>query len=146
MLIVGAGAAGMAAAITAARRGTRVRLLERNDEAGKKIRVSGNGRCNIGNRRIRPERYHSGDRVFVRKVLEGYDAPRIEAFLRSLGLEPEEEEEGKLFPMGRQAASVVRLLTRECQRLGVELVTGCQVTGITHEQDRFLVESSREDF
>ena len=146
MLIVGSGAAGMAAAITAARRGARVRLLERNDEAGKKIRVSGNGRCNIGNRRIRPERYHSGDREFVRKVLEGYDAPRIEAFLRSLGLEPEEEEEGKLFPMGRQAASVVRLLTRECQRLGVELVTGCQVTGITHEQGRFRVESTRGNF
>jgi len=145
MLIVGAGAAGMAAAITAARRGVRVTLLERNDEPGKKIRVSGNGRCNIGNRHIRPERYHSGDREFVRKVLEGYDAPKIEAFLRSLGLELEEEG-GKLFPMGRQAASVVRLLTRECQRLGVMLVTGCQVTGIVHENGRFLVESGQRSF
>ena len=124
----------------------RVRLLERNDEAGKKIRVSGNGRCNIGNRHIRSERYHSGDREFVKRVLEGYDAPRIEAFLRSLGLELEEEEEGKLFPMGRQAASVVRLLTRECQRLGVELITGCQVTGIVRERGRFLVESTRGSF
>jgi predicted Rossmann fold flavoprotein len=142
MLIVGAGAAGMAAAITLARSGRKVTLLEANDAPGKKILVSGNGRCNIGNRRIEPGRYHCSDPDFVPRVLRGFDASRIETFLRSLGLELEEEEEGKLFPMGRKASTVVRLLTRECQRLDVKLVTSCRVTGIEKTEKGFRVESA----
>jgi len=143
MLIVGAGAAGLAAGITAARRGKKVTILEANDTPGKKILVSGNGRCNIGNRFIDPRRYHSGDPEFVTKVLTGYDASRIKTFLESLGLILEEEEEGKLFPMGRKASTVVKLLHRECQRLGVELVTDCKVTGIEKDAKGFRIESMR---
>ncbi len=146
MLIVGAGAAGMAAAITAARRGVKVTLLEQNEKPGKKILVSGNGRCNIANRRPDPSRFHCGEPEFLSKALKGYDAGRIESFLGSLGLELVEETEGKLFPMGRQAHSVVELLTRECQRLGVELVTDCQVHAIRKEEKGFLVESSQGAF
>ncbi len=142
LIVVGAGAAGMAAAITAARRGIEVLLMEQNNRPGKKILVSGNGRCNIANRRPAPARFHSTRPELVKKTLQGYDAKRILDFLRSVGIETEEEEEGKLFPMGRQAASVVKLLTRECQRLGVRIVTGCQVTGIRQDQDEFVVESS----
>ncbi|WP_042204476.1 NAD(P)/FAD-dependent oxidoreductase [Nitratifractor salsuginis] len=142
MLIVGAGAAGLAAAITAARRGMQVTLLEQNKEPGKKILVSGNGRCNIANHHPEPHRFHSNDPDFLRKALKGFDAERISGFLQSLGLEVEEEEEGKLFPMGRQAASVVKLLTRECQRLGVKLVTDCHVEEIIKEKEGFLIKSS----
>ncbi|WP_292664555.1 NAD(P)/FAD-dependent oxidoreductase [Nitratifractor sp.] len=143
LIIVGAGAAGLAAAITAARRGIEVLVLEQNDRPGKKILVSGNGRCNIANRYPDPLRFHSTHPELVKKALQGYDAQRVLAFLGSLGIETEEEEEGKLFPMGRQAASVVKLLTRECQRLGVKLVTGCQVTEIRQEEREFALESSR---
>ncbi len=143
MLVIGAGAAGLAAAVTAARNGGSVTLLEANEKPGKKILVSGNGRCNIGNRQIDPRRYHSGDPLFVSRVLRGYDHTVIETFLRSVGLELEEEEEGKLFPLGRKASSVVALLTRECQRLGVKLVTECQVTDIQKMQEGFLIKSSQ---
>ena len=146
LIVVGAGAAGMAAAITAARRGVEVVVLEQNDRPGKKILASGNGRCNIANRHPDPTRFHSAHPELVKKALRGYDAQRVLAFLGSLGIETEEEEEGKLFPMGRQAASVVKLLTRECQRLGVKLVTGCQVTGIRREGKEFLLESSRGSY
>ena len=143
MLIIGAGAAGLAAAITAARKGAKVTILEANDTPGKKILVSGNGRCNIGNRHIEARRYHCGDPTFVEAVLSGYDSRRIEKFLTSVGLVLEEEEAGKLFPMGRKASTVVKLLTRECQRLGVELVTGCKVTGIEKTDEGFRIESTQ---
>ncbi|WP_292659084.1 NAD(P)/FAD-dependent oxidoreductase [Nitratifractor sp.] len=143
LIVVGAGAAGLAAAITAARRGIEVLLLEQNDRPGKKILVSGNGRCNIANRRPDPARFHSTRPELVKKTLQSYDAKRILDFLRSVGIETEEEEEEKLFPMGRQAASVVKLLTRECQRLGVRIVTECQVTGIRQDQKEFVLESSK---
>ncbi len=143
LIVVGAGAAGLAAAITAARRGIEVLLLEQNDRPGKKILVSGNGRCNIANRRPDPARFHSTRPELVKKTLQSYNAKRILDFLRSVGIETEEEEEEKLFPMGRQAASVVKLLTRECQRLGVRIVTECQVTGIRQDQKEFVLESSK---
>jgi len=143
LIVVGAGAAGLAAAITAARRGEEVALLESNDKPGKKILVSGNGRCNIGNRSLNPSRYHSSDPDFVSRVLRGYDAAKIIDFLGRIGIEIEEEDKGKLYPMGRQAASVVTLLTRECQRLGVEIVTGCQVTEIRREESEFALETRR---
>ena len=143
MLIVGAGAAGLAAAITAARRGVEVVVLEQNERPGKKILVSGNGRCNIANRRPDPARFHSTRPERVKEILRGYDAKKVLDFLRSVGIETEEEEDGKLFPLGRQAASVVNLLTRECQRLGVELVTGCQVMEIRREKEGFSLKSSQ---
>lgn len=146
MLIVGAGAAGLAAAITAARRGIRVTLLEQNKEAGKKILVSGNGRCNIANRHPEPRRFHSSGPEALFKALQGFDAARIIRFLESVGIEVMEEEEGKLFPMGRQAASVVKLLTRECQRLGVTFVSDCRVEEIRLQGDGFLLESGGGSF
>ena len=146
MLIVGAGAAGLAAAITAARSGEKVTLLEQNEKPGKKILVSGNGRCNIGNRRPEPSRFYSTHPEFVRKVLEGYDAKKIKAFLQSVGIEIEEEDGGRLYPMGRQAASVVKLLTKDCQRLGVEIVTNCQVTEVRREKSGFILESEKGEY
>jgi len=143
MLIVGAGAAGLAAGITAARGGKKVTILEANDAPGKKILVSGNGRCNIGNRRIDPRRYHSTDPAFVEAVLNSYDTSVIQRFLESLGLVLEEEEAGKLFPLGRKASTVVRLLTAECQRLNVELVTACRVTAIQKTAEGFRLETTQ---
>jgi len=73
MIIIGAGAAGLCAAITQARAGIRVLLLEQNKKIGKKILVSGNGKCNIDNKYISANRFHSQNPEFIEKVLEGYD-------------------------------------------------------------------------
>ncbi|WP_457607413.1 NAD(P)/FAD-dependent oxidoreductase [Nitratifractor sp.] len=146
MLIVGAGAAGMAAAITAARRGADVTILEANEKPGKKILVSGNGRCNIGNRRIEPSRYHCGKSGFVEEVLKDYPVERVVDFLRGCGIEIVEEKEGKLFPMSRQAVSVVNLMTRECQRLGVEIVTQCKVENIGIRGREFHLSTTKGEY
>ncbi len=143
MIIVGAGAAGLCAAITRAREGEKVTLLEQNSKVGKKILVSGNGKCNIDNKYINLNRFHSQNPDFVAKVLEGYDFPIVEKFFTSLGLELVEGKEGKMFPMSLQATSVVELLEYEAKRVGVEVVCDCAVTSVDKKGDTFTLETTQ---
>jgi len=143
MIIIGAGAAGLVTAITRARAGQRVTLLEQNNKIGKKILVSGNGKCNIDNRYINLNRFHSQNPDFVAKVLEGYDFPVVEKFFTSLGLELVEGKEGKMFPMSLQASSVVELLEYEAKRSGVEIVCDCAVTSVDKKNEIFTLETSQ---
>lgn len=143
MIIIGAGAAGLVVAICSARLGRQVLLLEQNNKIGKKILVSGNGKCNIGNKYIALHRFHSENPVFAEEVLRGYDLPVVEKFFTSIGLELVEGKEGKMFPMSLQASSVVELLEYEAKRVGVEIVCDCAVTGIEKKEQDFTVETSQ---
>jgi len=142
MIIIGAGAAGLVAAISRARAGQKVLLLEQNNKIGKKILVSGNGKCNIDNKYINLNRFHSQNPDFVEKVLEGYDFPVVEKFFTSIGLEIVEGKEGKMFPMSLQASSVVELLEYEAKRVGVEIVCDCAVTSIDKKMNTFTLETT----
>ena len=143
MIIIGAGAAGLAAAITLGRAGRQVILLEQNGKIGKKILVSGNGKCNITNKYIDITRFHSQNPDFVAKLLDGYGLKRIERFFTSLGLELIEGKEGKMFPMSLQASSVVALLEYEAQRAGVQIICDCTVTDIEREGEGFHLETTQ---
>ncbi len=143
MLVVGAGAAGLVASITIARAGHNVTLLEQNNKIGKKILVSGNGKCNIDNKYISINRFHSQNPDFIEKVLDGYDFEVVEKFFTSIGLELIEGKEGKMFPMSLQASSVVELLEYEAKRVGVQIICDCSVTSISKEGDTFTVETSQ---
>jgi len=143
MIIIGAGAAGLVAAICSARVGKQVLLLEQNNKIGKKILVSGNGKCNIDNKYIALHRFHSQNPDFVEAVLKNYDFSVIEKFFTSIGLELVEGKEGKMFPMSLQASSVVELLEYEAKRVGVEIVCDCTVTGIDKKEQGFTVETSQ---
>ena len=70
--VIGGGAAGMLAAITAAKEGTQVTIFERNDRVGKKILQTGNGKCNLGNRALSVECYHGGDPEWIAPVFEQF--------------------------------------------------------------------------
>ena len=141
MIIIGAGATGLCAAITVARAGRKVTLLEQNSKIGKKILVSGNGKCNIGNRYIDHKRFHSQDPKFIEEVLNGYDYKSIEGFFTSIGLELIEGKEGKMFPMSLQSSTVVELLEYEAKRVGVQIICDCAVASISKEDDIFIVET-----
>jgi predicted Rossmann fold flavoprotein len=143
MIIVGAGAAGLCAAIIAARNGTKATLLEQNSRPGKKILVSGNGKCNITNAHITPARFHSQNPDFVEKVLEGYGVERVKNFFDSIGLPIIEGKEGEMFPMSLQAGTVTELLEYEAETLGVEIITACEVLRIDKKNDHFLLETSQ---
>ena len=143
MIIVGAGASGLIAAITLARAGEIITLLEQNSKIGKKILVSGNGKCNIDNKYISLNRFHSQNPKFIEEVLDGYDFKVIEKFFTSIGLELIEGKEGKIFPMSLQSSSVVELLEYEAKRVGVQIVCDCSVTSLNKENDTFTLETTQ---
>jgi len=143
MIIIGAGAAGLCAAITAARAGQTVTLLEQNSKIAKKILVSGNGKCNIDNKYISTKRFHGQNPDFIEEVLKEYDFEVVEKFFTSIGLELIEGKEGKMFPMSLQASSVVELLEYEAKRTGVEILCDCTVTGIDKNTDIFTVKTTQ---
>jgi len=142
-IVIGAGAAGLIASIALAREGVGVLLLEQNSTIGKKILVSGNGKCNITNRTIASNRYYSQNPSFIEEVFKGYGFEVIEAFFDSIGLPLIEGKEGKMFPMSLQASSVVQLLEYEAKNVGVEIVCDCAVRDITQKSDGFELETSQ---
>lgn len=143
MIIIGAGAAGLCAAISSARAGHKITLLEQNNKIGKKILVSGNGKCNIDNKYINANRFHSQNPEFIEEVLKSYDFEVVEKFFISIGLELVEGKEGKMFPMSLQASSVVELLEYEAKRVGVQIICDCAVTAISKEADIFILETTQ---
>ena len=143
MIIIGAGASGLIAAVTSARAGQRVLLLEQNSKIGKKILVSGNGQCNIDNRNISTNRFHSQNPDFIKAVFKDYGFDTVKKFFTSIGLELTEGKDGKMFPMSLQAGSVVELLEYEAKRVGVEIVCDCTVTSIRKDADIFVLETSQ---
>ena len=143
IIVVGAGAAGLVASITAARAGYKVTLLEQNSKIGRKILVSGNGKCNIDNRYISSNRFHGQNPEFIEAVLKDHDFNTVEKFFTSIGLELIEGKEGKMFPMSLQASCVVELLEYEAKKSGVEIICECSVTSVCKEADTFIIESSQ---
>ena len=144
-IIIGAGASGLLASILIARSGTTVTLLEQNSKVGKKILVSGNGKCNIGNANIIPQRYHSENPLFVEELLQGYGSGVVRKLFDSMGVDIVEGKDGKLFPMSMQASSVVEILLYEAQRVGVTIVCDCAVQSIVQGTDSFSLQTSQGD-
>ncbi len=132
LLVVGGGAAGLAAAICAARKGAKVTVLEKMDRVGKKILATGNGRCNVMN--AGTPRYH-GDTAFAKEVLERTGAKKVAAFFESLGLALREEEEGRVYPASGLSSSVLDVLRLGCARHQVETVCGAPVTRLERLKD-----------
>ena len=130
-VVVGGGAAGMVAAISAARGGHSVVVLEGNQQLGRKILISGNGRCNLTNLDAdAPVHYHGGNPRFVRPALEGLPVKQTLAFFRDLGIETKVEKRQRLFPISDQAQSVVDVLADHMTRLGVEVCLGAKASGL----------------
>lgn len=124
--IIGGGASGLAAAITAARAGARCCIVEADVEAGLGILATGNGRCNISNARLAPRHFLHEDAA---QAMFGAHAERdIADFFERLGLMLAEEGEGRLYPVTRRAESVRDVLLNACSRLGVDILTCATVS------------------
>lgn len=143
MIVVGGGASGLVAAILIAREDISVTLLEQNSKVGKKILVSGNGKCNIGNQNIVPSRYHSQNPHFIKEALMGYGSEEIKDIFESMGLPLIEGEGGRLFPMGLQASTVVEVLVYEAKRAGVEITCDCSVEAIDRAEYGFTLQTTQ---
>lgn len=147
VIIIGAGASGLMAAIAAARQGSTVLVIEQKDKAGKKILATGNGKCNFTNLVQTPECYRSDDSAFPMKVLSCFDVNQTLLFFGSLGIYPKNRD-GYYYPNSEQAASMVQVLLMECDRLGVifryqEAVKGIKKPDFTVETSQAVYQSTK---
>ncbi len=138
-IVIGGGASGLMAAIVAARRGARVCILERLDRIGKKILVTGNGRCNITSTSVESKRYHSNYKNNnYMGVMEYFDYEKTEQFFEELGI-TFITEGNKVYPRSEQATSVLDVLRMEVERLDIEVITGAKVISIKSKKDVWIV-------
>ena len=127
VVVLGGGAAGLAAALAAAQGGARVTLLEHNPKLGKKLLATGNGRCNLDNTGIAPERYFTTDKAALAPLLAAVNAADPLAWFASLGLCTRTDEAGRVYPYSNQAADVLALLERHLEARRVTVRRGCAV-------------------
>jgi predicted Rossmann fold flavoprotein len=140
VVVVGAGAAGLMCAIQAARRGRRVALLDHADRAGKKILISGGGRCNFTNLHCRPENFLSSNPHFARSALARYTPSDFIALVEKHGIAYHEKTLGQLFCDG-SAEQIVNMLLQECGAADVTLFLRTKVQQVRreHQSDRELL-------
>lgn len=146
IIIIGAGASGMCAAIAAAREGANVLLIDRMPIAGKKIMSTGNGRCNYTNRVMDAACFYSdGSSDLVTTLLKRCGTDDVIYFFKNLGIEPKERD-GYFYPASMQAQVMVHVLKDELRHLGVRLVNDEQVTGIVSTEQGFWVRTDRHSY
>ena len=134
--ILGAGAAGLMCAIEAGKRGRRVILLERADRIGKKILISGGGRCNFTNIHCTPENFLSSNPHFCKSALARYTPADFIALVEKHCIPYHEKHKGQLFCDG-SAREIVAMLEQECRAAGVEVVTAAKICEVSTADEEF---------
>lgn len=137
VVVAGGGASGLTAAVFAAENGADVTIIEHKDRIGKKILMTGNGRCNLTNMNDVHGRYYSSDAYSLDRIyetLERFDAVKTREFFKRLGLYTKEKRDGGVYPVSEQASIVLDVLRSACIRLGVKIQTNCDVKAIRPDQ------------
>jgi len=137
-IILGAGAAGLMCALTAGQRGRRVLLIDHADSPGKKILISGGGRCNFTNLGIAPDRYLSANPHFAKSALRRYTQHDFVELVDRHGIAWHEKTLGQLFCDG-SAKQIVAMLLEECDKGGVEIALGHAIRDVTHADGSYTV-------
>src|ERR1700716_427431 len=144
VIILGAGAADMLCAIEAGKRGRRVAVLERADRAGKKILISGGGRCNFTNLYCQPENFISANPHFPKSALARYTPTDFIALVEKHRIPYHEKTLGQLF-CDRFAENITDMLEAECQAAGVQLFLKCVVQEVARTTE-FIVRTDNSEF
>lgn len=139
VIVVGGGAAGIMAAITAQRQGASVLVCEKMPKIGKKLLITGAGRCNLLNETLDDSFFNPGSQVLVRSVLEQCGKEAMLGFFKELGLATYADETGRVFPVTNQAASVLKVLEMELERLKVTIDLGCEIKSIGAMKNGFEI-------
>lgn len=144
LIVIGAGASGLMAAITAAGNGSRVIILEHKDKAGKKILATGNGKCNYTNKKMTDDCYR-GNKDLIQHGLSVFNSNDAVNFFTRLGV-ISKEKNGYMYPNSGQATTILNSLIDEALRLGVRIVTECEISSINHKKGEFIIKSNRGSY
>ncbi len=143
-IILGAGAAGLMCAIEAGKRGRRVAVLERSERAGKKILISGGGRCNFTNLHCRPENFQSANPHFAKSALARCEPADFIALVEKHGIPYHEKTLGQLF-CDRSAQDIVSMLEEECRAAGVHVALNETIEEV-RRTDQFIVHTAAGEY
>ena len=138
VVIIGGGASGIAAAISARRCGKDVVICEKMPRLGKKILISGAARCNISNKNLSEGHYNPESRALVKSVFSRFGREAIEGFFDGLGLKLYSEAD-RIFPVTNQASSVLKVLEAELKNLNIPVEFGFEAYDIAHSAEGFIV-------
>jgi predicted Rossmann fold flavoprotein len=141
VVAVGGGAAGLMCAIEAGKRGRRVLIIERSGQIGKKILISGGGRCNFTNLHVTPENFLSANPHFCKSALARYSPADFIAMVERHGIAYHEKERGQLF-CDLSAKPIVTMLSDECRQAGVRIEVNSLVTSVQRDGDGFTIAGS----
>ena len=145
VVIIGGGAAGLMCAIEAGKRGRRVLVIERSGQIGKKILISGGGRCNFTNLHVTPENFLSANRHFCKSVLARFTPADFIAMVERHGIGYHEKERGQLF-CDLSAKLIVAMLANECRQAGARIDVNGVVTSVERMGEVFTIETSSGPF
>jgi predicted Rossmann fold flavoprotein len=147
VIVIGGGAAGLLCAITAGQRGRKVTVLEGSNRIGKKILMSGGGRCNFTNIHCEPSRFLSQNPHFCKSALSRYTQWDFIALVEKHGIPYHEKSQGQLF-CDNSSKDIVAMLQQECDDAGVSIVTDCAISSVefddayyVHAADEYVAES-----
>ncbi|MGH9498080.1 MAG: NAD(P)/FAD-dependent oxidoreductase [Terriglobales bacterium] len=144
VVILGGGAAGLMCAIEAGKRGRRVAVLEHSDRCGKKILISGGGRCNFTNLHCHPEDFISSNPHFAKSALARYTPADFIALVKKHGIHYHEKTLGQLFCDG-SAREILQMLETECQAARVEIFVSTRVLEVC-KTNEFVIRTASEEF
>ena len=145
VLVIGGGAAGLMCALTAGRRGKRVLVVEHANRVGKKILMSGGGRCNFTNTGTTPANYLSANPHYCKSALARYTPADFVELVEKHGIAFHEKELGQLFCDG-SSKQIVKMLLDECEAAGVRVETSCSVERAQHTDEGFRLHTTRGSF
>lgn len=138
VIVIGGGPSGLMAAIAAAERGARVLLADKGDKLGRKLGISGGGRCNVTNNRDIEDiiKHIPGNGRFLYSAFATFSNRDIIRFFEDLGIRLKEEDRGRMFPVTDKAKTVVDALVGKARRTGVQLATNMPVERVLYEEGR----------
>lgn len=145
VIVVGAGASGLMAAIFAAQSGASVRILEHKEKAGKKLLLTGNGKCNLSCVDIDPTRYRGSEEGFAIPVLNAYSVDDTLRFFREIGV-PVRQKNGGYYPQNEEASGVLRALLLECEKYHVSIDYETGIKRINALRNGFFLETKQGNY
>ncbi len=147
-VIIGGGASGLMCAISAKQKNhnLRVAIIEKNDRVGKKLLSTGNGRCNLTNKNISSKKYSGSFSSQSSKIWEHYTTDCLLDIFSGLGLMTCSDNEGRIYPLCKQASAVLDVLRFSCERLGAEIFCSDNIKSIRKNNKGFVIITDKREY
>lgn len=143
VIVIGGGASGLTAAISAARCGNEVIILEKNNTCGKKILVTGNGKCNYFNENFTSSHYDSYDKSLIKSIINKENKQIVLDFFTSIGIIPNIKND-YYYPHSNQAITIINALLLEIKNLNIQVITNTKVLKINKKDNEFIIDTNNK--